>query len=188
GTAEAAPFDAAELFAGPSKFGSGYFDGVLPNGRIVRPAGVTTQVGMNPLGVALTRDGKYLITSNDDERDGDFASLINPANVGGYSLSVIDTSTMQVVSAIRSEQVFVGLQVTGEGPYTVWASGGPSNSVKLFPVSVSGVISGPTVNLVIRPILPGSAGYVSNYTPGLGFNTRDTYGNLPPVPTGFDRT
>jgi hypothetical protein len=28
---------------------------------------------MNPLRIALTPDGKYLITSNDDEREGGFA-------------------------------------------------------------------------------------------------------------------
>ena len=37
-----------ELFAGPNKFG-GYFSGVLPNGRVAKPAGVSIQVGMNPL-------------------------------------------------------------------------------------------------------------------------------------------
>src|SRR5690349_5233026 len=51
----------AELFAGPNKFGS-YYAGVLPNGRKVTPAGTTIQIGMNPLGIALTPDGKYLIT------------------------------------------------------------------------------------------------------------------------------
>ena len=54
GTSEQGIYAGAELFAGPNKFGS-YFNGVLPNGRIVRPAGASVQIGMNPLGVALTR-------------------------------------------------------------------------------------------------------------------------------------
>ena len=66
GTSLQGAYRGAELFAGPDQFGS-YFTAVLPNGRVVRPAGVSTQVGMNPLGVALTLDGKYLITSNSDE-------------------------------------------------------------------------------------------------------------------------
>jgi YVTN family beta-propeller protein len=187
GTSEAAPYASAELFAGPNKFGTSYFHGVLPNGRIVRPAGISTQVGMNPLGAVLTPDGKYLVTSNDDERDGGLPSLINPTNIGGYSLSVIDTAIMQVVSQVNSDKVFVGLQATGTGPYTVWASGGPSNSVKIFSVSTAGFISGPTGNIVIPPILPKNAGFVSNYTPDSSFNTKDSNGNLPPVPTNFDR-
>ena len=84
GSSEAAPYQSAELFAGPHKFGVNYFDGVLPNGRIVRPAGVTTQVGMNPLGATPHPRWKYLITSNDDERDGGLTSLINQTNIGGY--------------------------------------------------------------------------------------------------------
>src|SRR5262245_51829174 len=64
GTSESGPYAGAELFAGPNKFGT-YYSGVLPNGRFVTPAGVTIQVGMNPLGLVLTGDGKYLITSND---------------------------------------------------------------------------------------------------------------------------
>src|SRR5262249_15575532 len=74
GTSQVGPYAGAELFAGPNQFGS-YFAGVLPNGRIVKPAGVIAQIGMNPLGAALTQDGKYLITSNDDERDGNIVSL-----------------------------------------------------------------------------------------------------------------
>ena len=39
GMTEKAPYAGADLFAGPNKFGT-YYNGVLPNGRIVKPAGV----------------------------------------------------------------------------------------------------------------------------------------------------
>ena len=68
GTSETGAYAGAELFAGPNKFGS-YFAGVLPNGAKVTPAGRVAQIGMNPLGAVLTPDGRYLITSNDDERE-----------------------------------------------------------------------------------------------------------------------
>ena len=42
------------------------YDTVLPNGRIVSPAGTSVVVGMNALGVTLTPDGRYAIVSNDD--------------------------------------------------------------------------------------------------------------------------
>ena len=182
-------YSAAELFAGPNKFGS-YFSGVLPNGRIVTPAGTTVQIGMNPLGVALTPDGKFLITSNDDEREGNFASYQSTTNLGGYSLSVIDTSTLNVVSQYNvAGRFFVGLQVTGAGPYMVWASGGGDNDVKLFTVSTAGAISpAVTPHLVITPVQPSTAGFVSNYVPGVQMNTADQNGNKPPVPSGFSRT
>lgn len=189
GTREQGDYAGAELFAGPNKFDNDYFHGVLPNGRIVRPAGISTQVGMNPLGVALTPDGKYLITTNNDERDGGIASLQNPANTGGYSLSVVETASMQVVSHTNlTGPSFIGLQVTGSGPYTLWVSGGPDNKIKLFAMDESGTIaSTPSTSITVAPITPPDKGFVSNYKPAASFNQADAGGNKAPVPTNFDR-
>ncbi len=188
GTSEKGVFSAAELFAGPSKFGS-YYNGVLPNGRIIKPAGTVAQVGMNPLGLALTPDGRYLVTTNDDEREGGFASLQSTANSGFYSLSVVDTSSMAVVSSIATGAYFIGLQATGAGPYTVWASGGPDNDVKIYTISSTGTISAATpAHVVITPITPNNAGFVSNHAPSAAFTTKDANGNLPPVPSGMSRS
>ena len=186
GMSEKSPYVGADLFAGPNKFGA-YYNGVLPNGRIVKPAGTTIQVGMNPLGIALTPDGKYLITSNDDEREGGFTSLQSTTNVGGYSLTVVDAVNMNVVSQIStSGTFFIGLQATGSGPYTVWASGGADNTVKIFNVSQTGAISvGTPAKIVIKPTLPATAGYVTNYVPDAAFVTKDAGGNLPPTPSSF---
>ena len=180
---EKAPFAGADLFAGPNKFGA-YYNGVLPNGRIVKPAGQTIQVGMNPLGIALSPDGRYLVTSNDDEREGGLSSLQSTVNMGSYTLSVVDTSTMAVVSQIATTGGFIGIQVTGNGPYTVWASGGVGNDVKVFTLTQLGSISaGTPASIVISPITPATAGYVSNLVSDPAMNTRDSNGNLPNVPT-----
>jgi YVTN family beta-propeller protein len=187
GTSESGVYAGAELFAGPNKFGS-YFSGVLPNGRIVKPAGQTIQIGMNPLGAALTPDGKYLITSNDDEREGGLASYKSATNKGGYSLSVIDTSTMTVVSQFSTGRYFIGLQATGSGPYTIWAAGGPDNDVKLFTLTAGTLAAGSPSHIVIAPVTPNNAGYVSNYTPDAALNTANGSGFKPPVPSGFSRT
>ncbi|BDI29725.1 hypothetical protein CCAX7_17760 [Capsulimonas corticalis] len=185
GSSQSGVYSGAELFTGPNQFGS-YFSGVLPNGRIVRPAGVSAQIGMNPLGTALTPDGKYLITTNDDERDGSGASsfsLQSSINRGGYSISVIDTATLSVVSQINTAgKLFVGLQATGSGTYTIWASSGGDNSIKLFTVSSAGAIAGPVGSIAIAPITPQSAGYVSNYTP-IGAAATTTS-----APTGYSKS
>jgi YVTN family beta-propeller protein len=178
GASQAGKYAGAELFTGPNQFGS-YFSGVLPNGRKVTPAGQTVQIGMNPLGCALTPDGKYLVTSNDDERGGGLASLQSPGvNAGGYSLSVIRTADMKVVSQINPTTAFIGLAIKRSGStYTVYASGGasatgnalrplPPGVVRLFKIDGStGAISvaSPT-SIEIDPITPGNRGYVSNYT------------------------
>src|SRR5262249_57635829 len=99
GTHEGGAYSDAELFAGPNKFGN-YYAGVLPNGRFAKPAGTVIQVGMNPLGAVLTPDGRFLITSNDDEREGGLASYQSSINRGGDTLSVIDTKSMSVVSHV----------------------------------------------------------------------------------------
>src|SRR5262245_37398804 len=189
GTSESGPYAGAELFAGPNKFGS-YFSGVLPNGRVVKPAGLSIQIGMNPLGAALTPDGKFLITTNDDEREGGLSSYQSPINRGGYTLSVVATATMTVVSQISSSaRFFVGMVATGSGPYTVWVSGGPDNDIKLFNVSSTGAIStGTPANIPIAPILPNNQGFVSNYSPDAALNKANAMGDKPPVPSGFSRT
>lgn len=196
GTSETGTYAGAELFAGPNKFNDGnYFHGVIPNGRIVKPAGTSLQVGMNPLGAVLTPDGRYLITTNNDERDVGLASLQSPSNKGGYSLSVIDTATLQVISSIfenastSTPKGFIGLQITGSGPYAVWASGGGDNKIYLYSISTDGQIAAATpASVAIAPTLPSTAGYVSNYVPNPVLNTKDANGNLPPAPSGFSRT
>ena len=179
GTSETGAYAGAELFAGPNKFYNQYFAGVVPNGSRVTPAGTTVQIGMNPLGAVLTPDGKYLITSNDDEREAgpNYPSFVNPINQGGYSLSVLNASTMKVVSQITvsGQKYFVGMQATGTGPYTVWVSGGGDNNIKLFSVTAAGVISYSNA-ITISPILPSAAGYVSNYS---------TSNFTGPSPSGF---
>jgi YVTN family beta-propeller protein len=185
-TSESGAYTGAELFAGPKKFGS-YFAGVLPNGTKSTPAGIVAQIGMNPLGAVLTPDGKFLITSNDDEREDKFTSFQNPINLGGYTLSVVDANTLTVVSQINEVgKFFVGMQATGAGPYTIWVSGGADQDVKLFAVSAAGVISA-NGHIVVAPITSPTNGFVSNYVPDPYFNTVQGNGFKPPVPSGFDR-
>jgi len=192
GTSEKGVYSAAELFAGPNKFGS-YYSGVLPNGRIVKPAGTSIQIGMNPLGAALTSDGKYLITSNDDERQNNVASQQSSINLGGYSLSVVDTASMKVLSqielAIGTGNFFIGLQATGTGPYRVFASGGGDNDIKLFSITAAGAITQSTpARVAIAPITGATDGYVSNYTPDAALNAADSTGAKSPVPSQINRT
>lgn len=188
GTSETGVYAGAELFAGPAKFDGEYFSGVLPNGRIVKPAGTSVQVGMNPLGGALTPDGRFLVTSNDDERDGGMASLQSPKNVGGYSLSVLDTSTMAVVSEVHTAgRYFVGLAAAGAGPYTLYASGGADHNVKVFSIDASGVISSAPIATIAVPAITSAAdGHVSHYAPDPTVFNPSTA--KPPVPTGFSRS
>jgi YVTN family beta-propeller protein len=178
----------AERLAGPGQFGDDYFHAVLPNGRVVKPAGRSVQVGMTPLGARLTPDGRYLVVSNDDDEEPIIRSLRSESTLSGYSLMVIDTRTMKVVSQTSAAgRFFVGLQVTGVGPYTVWASGGGDNSVKRFTISPEGrIVAAGQVTIV--PLTPAHSGSVSHYRPAKAFNEADAAGTRPAAPTGFNRS
>ncbi len=129
-SAYAAP--AGNLPAGHSLRGGTPFDAVLPSGRVVRPAGRSVLTGMNALGVALTPDGRFAVVGNDDEREGKVHSLTDPSATGGYSLAVVDTAGMTVVSryaAPPDEKYWVGLLAVADpahaGRTLVLAAGGP---------------------------------------------------------------
>ena len=172
-------YSAAELLAGPNKSGelslpssltATYFDGVLPNGKKVTPAGIVAQIGMHPLGSALTPDGQYIILSCDDERNitGGLSTQLSTTTanttvnlLGGYSVTVLRTSDMKVAAQANVGLLFVGLQVVanGAGGYTVYASGGGDHNVKVLtftppatPTSLGALTSGTAIK--INPITP----------------------------------
>ena len=184
--AASSTYAAAELLAGPNKSAEltlpagvlpTYWNGVLPNGKKVTPAGVVAQIGMHPLGSALTPDGQYIIISCDDERNitGGLSTLASPtvagtsANLlGGYSLTVLRTSDLKVAAQANVGLLFVGLQVvaSGSGGYTIYASGGGDHNVKVLTftppassVSLGTLTSGTAIK--INPITPN--GSVTNF-------------------------
>lgn len=181
-----ATYSSAELLAGPNKAkelllpagaAPTYFDGVLPNGKIVAPAGVVAQIGMHPLGSALTPDGQYIVISCDDERSitGGVSTLPSPTTagsttslLGGYSVTVLRTSNMTVAAQTNVGSLFVGLQIVPSGSgYTIYASGGGDQNVKVLtftpPASASaaGTLTSGTP-IKINPITPN--GSVTNFT------------------------
>jgi DNA-binding beta-propeller fold protein YncE len=141
------------------------FDAVLPSGRIVSPIGQSVVTGMNALGVALTPDGRFAIVTNDDEREQNVRSLTDPNTYGGYSLAVVDTTTMTVVDRYRApnERYWVGLLALADpqrpGRTLVLASGGPANAVYALTLDAAGHLT-PDQHHVIAipgPVDPGFA-------------------------------
>ncbi|GAC1311380.1 MAG: alkaline phosphatase family protein [Vulcanimicrobiaceae bacterium] len=120
------------------------FARILPSGRYLQPTGTSVVTGMNALGFALTPDGRFAIVSNDDERQSGTTSALDGASTGGYTLAVIDTQSMTVVSryAATGESFFVGVAATSDpatpGGTLVLASGGSSNAVYAFDLDGAG--------------------------------------------------
>jgi YVTN family beta-propeller protein len=94
--------------AGPDSATS--FDATLPNGRRITPLGVSVQVGEIPLNGVLTPDGKFMVVTNDDERNvGSLAtdyseSQVNGAGLvpGGFVLATISTGDMTIASHVMA--------------------------------------------------------------------------------------
>ncbi len=86
------------------------FNATLPNGRRVTPLGVSVQVGEMPLNGVLTPDGKFMVVTNDDERNvgalaTDYSeSQVNGAGLvpGGFALAAISTGDMTIASHVMA--------------------------------------------------------------------------------------
>jgi YVTN family beta-propeller protein len=123
-------------------------DGVLPDGRLIAPAGKTTFVGTNPLGFALSADGRFAVVSNDDQRTGGLSiPPSEPPLAIGYSLSVVDTATMNVISVFHDPAVtfFLGIAAVPNprDPSTslVFASDGANGVVRIFDLDSTGQLT-----------------------------------------------
>lgn len=123
-------------------------DAVLPDGRIAAPIGASVFVGTNPLGVAVTPDGRFIIVSNAEQNPAAGAPPPSSPNVvGGYSLAVVDAASMRVVSVYRNPSLalFTGIAATidpADPSHTlVLASDGAHGLVRCFELGDDGSIT-----------------------------------------------
>ncbi len=134
------------------------FSRVLPSGRFLRPVGTSVVVGMNALGVALSPDGRFAVVTNDDERETKARSAFDGLTMGGYSLAVVDTKTMAVVSRYVAPKAtffygIVALRDPADPAQTlVLASGGPTNVVHAFRLDGSGALVPDALGAIDVPV------------------------------------
>ena len=161
-------------------FHSAVYDAILPSGRLVTPAGDNVVVGMNAFGFALSPDGRFAIVSNDDEREYKVHSAIDPLTFGGYSLTVVDTTTMSVVDRYRAfnEPFFAGVVALTDPQNAartlVLASGGPSNIVYAFTLDSGGHLAPDAAHVIAVPS-PGDPAFADagHSFPGTLVTARD---------------
>jgi DNA-binding beta-propeller fold protein YncE len=107
---------------------------VLPNGRIAAPAGASLFVGSDPLGLALSPDGRYAVVSEDGASPNS-------------SLSVVDTKSMRVTSEYRNPAAsfFMGVAAARDpndpSRTIVLASDGATGAVRLFDLDSNGQLT-----------------------------------------------
>ncbi|HXM06173.1 MAG TPA: hypothetical protein VN936_01855, partial [Candidatus Acidoferrum sp.] len=138
--------------------------GVLPNGRIVAPAGTAIPVGTNPSMLTLTPNGRFAIVSNNDDRLGGAPVQAAPL-AAGASLAVVDTTSMRVTSVFQDP----GLSFSGgvaalndpaqPGRTLVLASDGPHGAVLVLAVDADGTLTtaSPSIALGARAFPAGIA-------------------------------
>jgi YVTN family beta-propeller protein len=106
---------------------------IIPNGRILTPAGKQILVAPHPFGLTLSPDGKTIITAN--------------SGVGPFSISIIDNynSATPLIRQIPEtltpekgllEAVFMGLAVYPDGR-KIYVAGGQQNVVYIFDLATS---------------------------------------------------
>ncbi len=138
-------------------------DAVLADGRTAAPFERAIFVGADPLGVALSPDGRFAVVSN-DQRDPAHAGA-PPASApylrGGYTLAVVDTASMRVTSiyAAKGLALYCGLAVLHDpadpARTIVLASDGPNDAVRVFDLGSNGILTPETKSISV-PGFPAS--------------------------------
>ena len=151
---------------------------MLPDGRIAAPLGAATFVGTNPLGVAVSPDGHYVVVINAQQNAAlGTAPPPSPNIVAGYSIAVVDARTMRVVSVYRDSALtlFSGVAIARDpndpSQTTVLASDGAHGLVRFFSLGSDGTLTPQgTVSIAGFPdkIALGAGGRVAYVTSNLG--------------------
>ena len=117
---------AGGLAAGPRNNGTG----VLPDGRLVTPAGRAVKVDLEPLNSFLSRDGRRLYVSSEGIDDAPPAVTDHDHTPHARFITVIDTKTL-AKSRIRDDALHYGLAESADGR-TLYVSEGQTDSVGVF--------------------------------------------------------
>jgi YVTN family beta-propeller protein len=115
---------AGNLASGPRANGTA----VLPDGRVVTPAGRTIPIELLPLNTVLSHDGKRLYVSS----EGGDADPKADEDVYNRFISVVDTATMKV-TRVQDDALQFGLGETPDGR-KLYVSEGETGKVGVFAV------------------------------------------------------
>jgi DNA-binding beta-propeller fold protein YncE len=153
-------------------------DAILPDGRTAAPLGESTFIGTDPLGLAVSPDGRYVVVANAQQNAA--VGEVPPSASGivaGYSLAVADARTLRIVSVYRDSglTLFTGV-ATANDPNDrtqtlVLASDGGRGLVRFFSLGSDGSLT-PQGQISVTgfpdKIAIGSGGRVAYVTSNIG--------------------
>ncbi len=117
---------------------------ILPSGRIAAPVGESLFVGADPLGLALSPDGRFAIVSNDGNGSATMTLASDGLLVRGYSLAVVDTRSMKLASVYHdaAASFFMGVAAARDpndaSRTIVLASDGAAGAVRVYDLDEAG--------------------------------------------------
>ncbi len=120
---------------------------ILPNGRVAAPVGESLFVGADPLGLALSPDGRYAIVSNDGNGSATMTLASGGMLVHGYSLAVVDTRIMKLASVYHDAAAlfFMGVAAARDprdaSRTIVLASDGGAGVVRIYDLDAAGQLT-----------------------------------------------
>ncbi|MCK5821095.1 MAG: bifunctional YncE family protein/alkaline phosphatase family protein [Bacteroidales bacterium] len=101
---------------------------VIPNGRLVQPAGKSYRVAPHPFGLALSHDGTIAITANSGTSPLS-VSILKDIHTGDPEISQIPDGYSTDKGVLAS--VFMGIAISPDNQ-TIYAAGGQANRIYLF--------------------------------------------------------
>lgn len=122
------PVTAAPVAPPPTAKAGKFAEGVwvLPNGRVLTPAGTMLELGSYPLGLALHPNGKTLYVSNDGKKS--------------RAIQVIDVATKALIQTVKKPTLYRFMFVTPDGK-SLYASGGPAGQVYRLTIGADGTLT-----------------------------------------------
>jgi len=101
---------------------------VIPNGRLISPAGITIETAPHPYGLTLSPDGKIAVTANSGTSP---LSITIVRNIDSQNMEVQQIPPGPSTEKGILASVFMGLAISPDNQ-TVYVAGGQENKIYLF--------------------------------------------------------
>src|SRR5271157_3424324 len=107
---------------------------VLPNGRLISPEGVQATVAPHPYGMALSPDGKFLVTANTGTWPFSL-SIISALASHAPGVGQIPPGYPRKHSEVEPSSVYMGLAIAGDNR-TVYVSEGDTGKIDVYDLQI----------------------------------------------------
>nr|WP_290928608.1 hypothetical protein [Haliscomenobacter sp.] len=130
-------------------------ESIIPNGRIIKPAGKSIVTAPHPYGLVLSPDGTIAVTANSGNAPFSITVIRNFAGPGEPQVRQIPEGANNQEGILES--VFMGLAITPDNRY-VFVAGGQSNKIFKFDLE-----TGKKIDSLRCGVVDGDRDYTQGY-------------------------